>query len=352
MILFWNKKYHLNDYGVGLGQAPFLRFGCRVNNCIFTNDRQKLNQSDALLFFVLGFNRTDLPQHRLPHQRYIFNLYETMYWSKNYGNIPLYSNTTNNFFNWTMTYRRDSDIFDPNPHGILVAKNKTMHQQLPLRNRGEAFRTPTKILANLPNPSLVNRTKLIAWFCSHQKTFSKREIYFKELSKHIPVDIYGKCGNLVCPAATGNCDRLLDSYKFYIAAENSFCPDYVTEKFYRALASGVVPVVYGGADYSQYAPPHSYINAADFRSPQKLAEYLLLLDQNDALYMEYFHWREFYQVSRGPKQGWCEMCAKLNDPSEPVKIYESMAQFWHHDIPCVDGVAYLNSVLPSEVNNL
>jgi alpha-1,3-fucosyltransferase len=62
------------------------------------------------------------------------------------------------------------------------------------------------------------------------------------------------------------------NYKFYLAAENSLCPDYVTEKFYRGFLNDVVQVVYGGADYSHYAPPHSYINIADFKSPKALAD--------------------------------------------------------------------------------
>jgi hypothetical protein len=37
----------------------------------------------------------------------------------------------------------------------------------------------------------------------------------------------------------------------------------------------VVPIVMGGANYSTVAPPHSYINVADFTSPHELATFLL-----------------------------------------------------------------------------
>jgi hypothetical protein len=64
------------------------------------------------------------------------------------------------------------------------------------------------------------------------------------MTKYITIDIYGGCGPLKCiRGGNQNCDKLLDDYKFYIAAENSICPDYITEKFYRALEMGVVPVV-------------------------------------------------------------------------------------------------------------
>jgi len=36
-----------------------------------------------------------------------------------------------------------------------------------------------------------NRTKMVAWFCSHIPTHGKREDYVRELSKHVQVDIYG-----------------------------------------------------------------------------------------------------------------------------------------------------------------
>ena len=60
--------------------------------------------------------------------------------------------------------------------------------------------------------------------------------------------------------------------------------DYVTEKFFMALQRNVVPVVFGGADYASLAPPHSYINALDFDSPEKLAEALILVASDRKLY--------------------------------------------------------------------
>ena len=44
----------------------------------------------------------------------------------------------------------------------------------------------------------------------------------------------------------------------------------------------------GGADYSKYAPEHSFINVADFDSSEQLARYLLYLDKNDEEYLAYF----------------------------------------------------------------
>jgi hypothetical protein len=35
-----------------------------------------------------------------------------------------------------------------------------------------------------------------------------------------------------------------------------------------AMAADIVPIVYGGAEYSAYDPPSSYIDAEDFKSPK------------------------------------------------------------------------------------
>jgi hypothetical protein len=40
-------------------------------------------------------------------------------------------------------------------------------------------------------------------------------------------------------------ESLLNQYKFYLAMENSNCKDYVTEKLFRTLAMGLVPIIDG-----------------------------------------------------------------------------------------------------------
>lgn len=189
-----------------------------------------------------------------------------------------------------MTHRRDSDIYHAEHYGAIAFRPDMVARQLPVELAPGTLPTASALLMRKQSyDQLKNRTKKIAWFSSHCPTHSRREDYVAELSKYIQVDIYGKCGPLKCLTRNDKrCEVLLDEYKFYLAMENSLCPDYVTEKFYRALDRNVIPIVYGGADYTEYAPPNSYINVADFPSPKALAEYLLLLDSNDALYMNYF----------------------------------------------------------------
>jgi hypothetical protein len=78
---------------------------------------------------------------------------------------------------------------------------------------------------------------------------SGRHALIDQLSKFMPIDIYGKCpGSLYnCPGkSTLQCNDpekcfqyLGPRYKFYFAFENSICQDYITEKFFLAMKYGI-----------------------------------------------------------------------------------------------------------------
>ena len=350
-ILYWTGFYPSKDFMFGFGQKPFIDIGCKVNNCVTTDDRTKLNESDAIIFHFhrYNYNVNDMPPFRLPHQRYIFYLYEALAHDVEMPfSFAQFANRTANFFNWTMSHRRDSDIYSAMTYGAIQRKKTSpISDRLPPKlANGVRPESPSKLMDPFASAKekLKKKTKLVAWFCSHKATHGKRQEYFTELSKHVAVDIYGSCGNLTCqPSMSQKCNDLLDTYKFYVSAENSLCPDYVTEKLYRALWQDVVPIVYGGADYSQYAPPHSIINVADFKSPKDLADYLNLLDKNDALYVRHFEWKRDWEQKGFPRDGWCDLCEKLNDPSEPVKIYSDLYKWWFDDVPCLKGDVYLSN---------
>ena len=75
--------------------------------------------------------------------------------------------------------------------------------------------------------------------------------------------------------ALNGCWKILEKkYKFYLALENSICPDYVTEKMYEALKHNIVPVVFGGSDYKVMFPKDSFIDMMEFKNVSSLADYL------------------------------------------------------------------------------
>lgn len=120
--------------------------------------------------------------------------------------------------------------------------------------------------------------------------------------KHVQVDSYGPClNNKEMPEningftkfSTEESFRFLAQYKFHLSFENAVCQDYMTEKVFRPLMIGSVPVYFGSPNISDFMPNnHSIISVRDFETPKKLAEYIFVLNENDTLYEEYFRHRK------------------------------------------------------------
>lgn len=306
-ILVWNNGYGQKRMGFDEGQESFLLHKCEVNTCYITADRSYLpvNSFDAVIFHLRPTDPQDLPKMRSPKQRWI--MYEVESASYLYQDLAYYDGV----FNWTMTYRLDSDI--PFRYG-RIDPIKPPFSSLSPRNYAEG------------------KTKLAAWFVSNCLTHSRREKivqFMKDVD--MEVDVYGKCGKLKCPRESQECYGLLDKhYKFYLSFENSLCKDYVTEKLFNILRHDVVPVVFGLANYTAIAPPHSFINVLDFSSVRGLVDYLKYLDKNDDAYNRYFKWKERYRVLDGwdaTRENFCALCKKLHQDSKP-KVYWNMKSWF------------------------
>jgi alpha-1,3-fucosyltransferase len=235
------------------------------------------------------------PPFRFGLQRWIYVVYESA------QHCPM-CNKLNGFFNLSATYKLDSDFTSIyiTDTAVTWGLNKNF---------------------NLNENYLSNKTKFSFAMMSSCDASSKRLEYINELKSYIDIDIYGKgsCSNdknKTCINDSKLCSKkyLSSIYKFYFAFENSVCNDYVTEKFLKIIHYNVIPVVLGGADYSNYAPKSAYINVFDYESPKDLANYLLYLSGNETAYNEYFKWKQWIDTSnKNPFQAYiCEMCIKLH----------------------------------------
>ncbi|CAH2234676.1 jg6148 [Pararge aegeria aegeria] len=347
-ILLWTQYDFAPFYYFGNGQKAFVDKNCSVINCYVTTDRDYFN-GDTTKFDFIFFNgrninpltKSDLPLNRSTHQKYIYFNMESA------DNIPVCNKIYDDFFNVTATYRLDSDIPIPyvqvkNTHGKVVGPNIEMDWIL-----GGAV-TDEELAMRLKN-----KTKAVAWFVSNCKSRNNRREYVNSLQKALDpyglsIDIYGKCGPLTCPRKQKNCSTILDrDYFFYLSFENSFSEDYVTEKLITAMQHDVVPIVYGGADYSRFLPPGSYINARD-TTPNELAVTIVELMKSYQKYSRFFGWKSYYTF-RDPSNNdnVCAVCEALNEESmEKPKYYKQFRSWWLPNFEQVDlGKKYVSVFL-------
>ena len=136
-----------------------------------------------------------------------------------------------------------------------------------------------------------------------------------------------------------------EEYYFYLSFENTLCKDYVTEKFYDALMHNIVPVVFGGANYSDFAPPHSFIDIQDFQTVEEAGEYLKHLIEHPDEYLEYFWWKQYYEVTdlsaeeedRIPPDFPCALCSYLHKTKEE-KVYRNLRGWWEGGAGCQGAI--------------
>jgi alpha-1,3-fucosyltransferase len=141
---------------------------------------------------------------------------------------------------------------------------------------------------------------------------------------------------VICSSDETQClEQLERTYKFYLSFENSFCEDYITEKFFKILRFDIIPVVLGGGNYSKIAPARSFINANDFNSILDLANYLQYLDKNATAYAEYFEWKNYFEVVQETSSAFCKLCESLHNKNVGPKSYDDIFKWWRTDAHCV-----------------
>eukprot|EP01012_Entosiphon_sulcatum_P014730 TRINITY_DN1972_c0_g2_i1.p1 TRINITY_DN1972_c0_g2~~TRINITY_DN1972_c0_g2_i1.p1 ORF type:complete len:656 (+),score=68.84 TRINITY_DN1972_c0_g2_i1:860-2827(+) len=210
-------------------------------------------------------------------------------------------------FDIRISYHRDSDVFMP-------------------------FGPSLERLFDPPLPvSRKRKDAPIMWVAHNCEAFNHREVYIRHLMKLVPVHSYGDCmhntnfprgpsnatwarrgaarrGHLVRgtdgvpPVISGQLEDVMREYRFYLSFENQNCGDYVTEKYWRALYAGAVPIVIGPPNLSDFSPsPKSVINVDDYPHPASLANLLRRLMANDTLYEQYLQWKTAGPTGLNPR---------------------------------------------------
>ncbi|XP_041049887.1 alpha-(1,3)-fucosyltransferase 7 isoform X2 [Carcharodon carcharias] len=272
-----------------------------IDNCILTRNRSMFDRADVVVFHhrELQVKSSNLPKRtRPPNQKWLWVSLESPTNTKRIHQL-------NGYFNWTMTYRTDSDIFLP--YGTLIESDQPSNFTIP------------------------KKSGISTWVVSNYRKTSLRAKVHANLSKHMKIDIYGKAARKFLP------DEMLlptiSHYAFYLAFENSIHKDYITEKIWRnAFMAGSVPVVLGPqrANYEQFVPPDSFIHVNDFASEKELTNFLMGLWENSTQYEQYFNWRRKYvvKVSTDWTERFCNICTKFHSLPQP-KVYRNLHAWFH-----------------------
>ncbi|KAJ2941164.1 hypothetical protein O0L34_g10398 [Tuta absoluta] len=230
-----------------------------------------------------------------------------------------------------MTYRLDSDI----PCPFIIVKNKTGYVIGP---KNEMIWKTNAPFRQEFNPDITTKRRLAAWFptdCTRLSTPSIFTFMLKEtLTKYkLDVDTYGNCGPLVCVKGNRECAFINRNYFFLLVLENNEAMDYVTDKVLIALQNNVVPVVYGGADYSRFLPPGSFIDGSKLTAEDIAFRMVSSMVRHD-LYQKYFTWKEHYSFHKAdPIINLCSLCEALDDEANTrkKKVYRRFRRWWNPD---------------------
>ncbi|XP_053386264.1 alpha-(1,3)-fucosyltransferase C-like [Mercenaria mercenaria] len=299
---------------------------------------------DADAVLIQGNNVPgQLPKHRDVDQVFLFVTIES----------PVYLRITNvgnerfhNYFNWTMTYRMDSDI--PYVYGSVIPNKVDKNYVIQsieinnnFRNIGMNASLDEKVISNYNGDVNKNysdifrqKTETALWFVNHCRTSSKREVYASELAKYTNVTKVGKCNmnrSSSCPKR-GNCTTVLaKKYKFYLAFENSLCTDYITEKAFLWFTRDIVIVVRGATHYEKYLPKGTFIDTNAFKSAKELAQHLNKVGANEEEYTKILKLKDHYTVIKEREHAqisYCNLCYKLNNLNQYRKSIANVDDWW------------------------
>ena len=197
----------------------------RGNTCEVTFDRTEMQTADVIS--ISWYMTHDFPLHATRPRGALW-----VYQNKEPSSRWFYRNsallaTTGDQINVLMSYEHESTVHAP--YGKYYERNTT--------------------LSSIPSDIPMNRTDAAVIIESNCKSSYRNHKIEQLVDAGLSIDMYGGCGTLShteCDARDINCFKIMARrYYFYIAIENSDCPDYITEKVWRnSLDAGMVPIVW------------------------------------------------------------------------------------------------------------
>nr|XP_019550010.2 alpha-(1,3)-fucosyltransferase 10 [Aedes albopictus] len=265
---------------------------CGDVECRFTSDRKA--QKD-IFFSGYLFHGRKISIHDMPENRKI-DQYWGLYHDASPKNAPFLLHGLD-IFNLSSTFSRHSTV------PLTLQSFTTLEELINYKNM-YTFGLKT---------SFQKKMKLapVLYMQSHCDTLTGRELYVKELGKHIAIDSYGNClKNKTFPDGITNDSMdindvqnfydFVSKYKFIIVYQDMICEDYIADKFWKSLSLGIVPIYFGAPNIRYYLPnPNSAILIDDFATPSDLAQFILQASNNEDLYTSFLYHKtlDVYPIS-------------------------------------------------------
>ncbi|CAF3349301.1 unnamed protein product [Rotaria sp. Silwood1] len=300
---------------------------CPYKNCFYSCNHSLASQAHLLLF-----HKYDTTPHTIPPNNFTRNSSQIwLLWHDEPNFIHGYDLNIYKF-NWTTSYVFDAEA-SIGAYGMTIIREKSLSN--------EEFN-------NYITHEFSSRHHQALWFVTN--CGAKRRLnYFQELREYFPIQVFGSCVQLneSLPSLNSrqlakkfirsekiynktfesiNCNRWSSCEEeqvklnmFYLAFESQSCKDYITEKFWRALKYGLIPIALGPLSkehYHRIAPPNSFIYTNDFSTAKALAKHMYDIINNEKRFRFYHKWRQYYYTgytaSELEKYRLCEICHRLN----------------------------------------
>ncbi|ELT99917.1 hypothetical protein CAPTEDRAFT_126510 [Capitella teleta] len=290
------------------------------------NPKEIWDEAEVVIFHGRHITKDHpVPTYRPPRQKWLF--YESEPPLRVWDRVKVLNDVWGEF-NFTSTYMDDSDL----PYSYFKLECEKVKGWKPSGINWAQ-----------------NKTKTTAWWVSHCKCDSRREMYVEEMKKFLQVDVMGSCGTPKCGSYVEGprCveDLLHNDYKFYLAFENSFCKEYYTEKLSKCLSINVIPVLMGLHDYTDFMPEGSYLDVRDFKGPQHLAEFMNYLDKNDTAYNEYIERRSTVKCEKRDKLPFsCVLCQYLHEHRHQRQIAPDTRKTFNAASHCISPKKFFKGI--------
>ncbi|XP_026317847.1 alpha-(1,3)-fucosyltransferase C-like [Hyposmocoma kahamanoa] len=228
----------------------FITQKCPYINCYITYNKTFIDSEyfDAVVFEAREIFHVKIDNFNLtrsPDQKYIFKSLEPSEY------LPVCHGIYDSFFNWTWTYKLNSDITHTfiniyNDKDKLIGPDRNLNW-ISKMNRTEQFTNVVK-----------RKTKAVAWFIGKCKVKSKHREFIDDLIKELKaynytIDTFGPCGRTQCEKGQNElCHKTIESdYYFQLVLEESTSEDFVTERLAKVLSYLTIPIVSGEVDYGR-----------------------------------------------------------------------------------------------------